>query len=53
VSRGQLVERAGVVGRWVGLSSTGLEWVAYQDADFATMCQAFDQAEARRIARGR
>jgi hypothetical protein len=41
----------GGVGRYVGTTDKGLQYIAYSKADFALMCRAFDQARAQKTAR--
>jgi hypothetical protein len=46
--RGDKMQEGGV---FVGLTSAGVEWVAYKEADFLPMCERFDALEARKAAK--
>jgi hypothetical protein len=41
-TRGAVVVSCGAVGRYVGTTPGGSEWVAYTDADYTAMCRTFD-----------
>lgn len=46
--RGQFIStQGGGCGRYVGTTASGQVWVAYEAADFAPMCAAFDARGGR------
>jgi hypothetical protein len=54
--RGDVVQTpGGGVGRYVGATDAGLEYIAYIGEDFAAVCRAFDEraqaAQARKTTR--
>lgn len=39
----KIVVCGGVVGRYVGITRAGVQWICYNDQDYAAMCKAFDE----------
>lgn len=46
--RGTLVLGINGTGRYVGRGPGGVEWIAWDQSYFATMCEAFDEGNASR-----